>query len=79
MIDIDRLRLRLPAGYRGRAESIARLVASELEGRLEGASGGIANLQVGPVEIAPGANDRAVAETIATAVAARATYALRGM
>ena len=77
MIDIGRLRLRLPAGYQGRADSIARLVAAELEGRLQGVAGGIDELRVGPVEIAHGANDRAVAQAVATSVAENANRALR--
>ena len=78
MIDVDRLRLSLPAGYAGRADSIARLVASELETRLAGAAGALDGLQVGPVEITPGANDRAVAQTIAAAITDRTHSALKG-
>lgn len=78
MIEIGRLRLRLPAGYQGRAGSIARLAAAELERRLRGVSGTLDDLRVGPVEIAPGANDRAVAEAVASSVADRATRLLGG-
>ena len=78
MIDIGRLRLRLPAGYQGRADAIARLVAAELRGRLGGVEGGIEDLRVGPVEVAPGADDRAVAQAIAGSVADRARGALEG-
>ena len=78
MIDIGRLRLRLPAGYQGRADSIARLLATELRGRLDGVEGGIDELRVGPVEVAPGTSDRAMAEAIAGSVADRARAALGG-
>jgi hypothetical protein len=77
MIDIGRLRLQLPAGYQGRADSIARLVAAELRGRLQGVAGGIDELRVGQVEIAAGANDRAVAQAVAASVADNAHRALR--
>ncbi len=77
MIDIGRLRLQLPAGYQGRAGSIAQLVAAELRGRLEGVEGGLDQLRVGPVEIAPGANDRAVAQSVAASIADHARQALR--
>ena len=78
MIHIDRLRLHLPAGYQGRAREIARLVASELKGSLGTTAGNLERLQVGPLQLAPGAGNRAVARRIATSVTSRVNDSLRG-
>ena len=69
MIEIDRLRLHLPAGFERRAAGISRMVAEELarlplagEKRLE-------TLRVPGVQASPGQSNRQVAARIASAIA----------
>lgn len=70
MLTIDRLRLRLPPGYEGRAESIALEVAEALSRSPVGGDRSLDSLTVGPVPIASGA-DKAVAADIAAAIQSR--------
>ena len=68
MLTIDRLRLGLPAAYRGRAHLIARMVANELAAVPVKDNRKIERLNLPPITIAPGAADQQVARQIAAAV-----------
>ena len=72
MLRIDRLSLRLPAGYEDRAEPLARAVAAELAGMPLPGSRDVARLALPPV---PGAGDDA---EVAARVAGTASAVLRG-
>ncbi len=77
MLSIDAIRLHLPTEYSGRAANIARLVGGEL-GRLSwpGAAN-IPHLKLGPLMIAPGGSDAAVAQTIAVHIQASVAGRMR--
>jgi hypothetical protein len=68
MLTIDRLRMELPAAFRGREGEIARLVAEELAAVSPAIDREIHRLALAPVEVHPRATDRDVARTIAQAV-----------
>lgn len=78
MLNIDRLRLCLPAGFEPRARGIVRLLADELAAFEAPAARRIGRLSLGPVEIQPGASDRDVARSMARAVASAAGLRKRG-
>ena len=69
MIRIDRLQLRLPPGYEHRAATIVPLVAEILAGYSSTDPRDVSSLQVSPVQAAPGASDREVAEQVARGIA----------
>ncbi len=73
MLKIDRLRLTLPAGFEGRARSIARRLAEELARPLPaGASGQrLARLEIPPLTVGPEAGDRQIARRLADNLHAR--------
>ena len=71
MLNIDRLRLSLPAGYERRAERIGRLVADELASLQLAGDASFDRLSVPAVKIARGASDRQVAGAIAGAIATK--------
>lgn len=65
MLSIDSIRLHLPAEYSGRAANIARLVGGEL-GRISwSGTADISHLKLGPLMMAPGGTDAALAQIIA--------------
>lgn len=73
MLKIDRLRLSLPAGYEGRADRIARLVADELAGLQLQGDAHFDRLTLPAVEVGPRATDRQVASSIAGAMSSHLT------
>ncbi len=68
MLTIDRLRLTIPASFRGRESAIARLVAEELAEIPLASDLSLDRLAVPPVAVAPTAGNREVAKAIAAAV-----------
>lgn len=77
-VDIDRLNLRLPAGYEARAEAIARRVGRELAGLSVAGDLHLASLEVPRVRLAGGETDAVIARRIARAVRGRITEAADG-
>lgn len=73
MLKIDRLRLSLPAGYEGRADRIARLVADELAALQLQGNAQFDRLALPAIEVGPRATDRQVASSIAGAMSSRLT------
>lgn len=71
MMRIDELAIRLPAGFAGRAEHIARLVARELAAiHPPPASRALHALRVAPIVAEPGVSDAVLARRIAGSIAA---------
>ena len=68
MITIDRLTLRLPAGYENRARRIAPLIAHELAAVDVDTNRAIDRIRVSGLEIPPAATDRQAAAAIAGAI-----------
>ena len=80
MLTIDRLRLRLPAGFERRAERIGRLVGDALARIDTGAPGAaltLDRLALPPITIAPGASDFDVAAGVASSVRCQIAAARR--
>ena len=71
MLRIERLTLRLPPGYEGRAGSIARMIGENLAG-IDSAKGGtLRNLVIAPVRIAADSSDAEIARTVASGISAQ--------
>jgi len=70
VLTVDTLRLELPAGYRDRADRVARLTARALSPYAAGPGLALDRLLVGPVEVRAELDDEAVAGEIAAAVGA---------
>jgi hypothetical protein len=68
MLNIDRLRLYLPQGFRDRAPFIARMVAQELAMLQFNVSLDLDRLNLPPVSIPKGAGDQQIARAIAESV-----------
>jgi hypothetical protein len=68
MLRIERLTLRLPAGYQHRAPAIARLVGEGLGQWRPRASQTITHQVAPPVRIPPQASDRAIAQAIVAGI-----------
>lgn len=68
MLTIDRLRLRLPASYRDRANEIALLVGRELRNYEAPSTVALNSLMLPPIKMAPGMASRDVARVIASAI-----------
>lgn len=66
--EIDQLTLRLPAGFAHRAQAIAGLLGEALSRQPAWPGGRIAQLGVGPLRVDAGHSDRAIAESIASAI-----------
>jgi hypothetical protein len=77
MLEIERLRLQLPEGFRRRAPRIARLVAEQLAQCDVGEGGRIGRLRAGPVTVGSGDSDRQVATAVARAIDAALAAAPR--
>lgn len=77
MVEIERLSLRLPAGFESRAARIARLAARALSAHALPQSGALALVTVPPLRLDARRSDRALAAEIARGVAA-ATCAAAG-
>jgi hypothetical protein len=69
-LSIDRLSVRLPEGFAGRAEAIVRLMAAELPELVGPGSAARESVRVPPVTMHPGHPDAVVAHAIAAALAA---------
>jgi hypothetical protein len=65
---IDQLNLRLPAGFEHRASGIASELGELLAGMDPGADRAIDWLRLAPVQVAPAASDRDVADAIAAGI-----------
>lgn len=63
-VHIGRVRMRLPAGYRGRAENIARGVAQGVAGLRPSTTRALDTLTVGPVRVDAGASDAQIADAV---------------
>lgn len=69
MLEIDRLVLRLPPGFEGRAARIGRLTAEALAARPLPAGGGeLPHLAVPTQSVSPSWSDRRIAEHLAGAI-----------
>ena len=68
MLTVDRMSLRLPAGFEHRANRIAALVAQQLAATPLSASRVIAHLRVGEVETTASHTDHDVAARIGQAI-----------
>ncbi len=68
MLTVDRLSLRLPAGFEHRASSIASLVAQQLATTQLSASQAIAHMRVGEVETTASHTDHDIAVRIGQAI-----------
>ncbi len=64
MIHIDRIRMRLPAGFEHRATSIARLVGEELAKRSVSQDVSLESVSIKPPQISPGMPDIEIANLI---------------
>ena len=64
-LHIGRMRLRLPAGYAGRAESIARAIAQATAGIGAREARTLDTLAVGPIRVDAGASDAQIAAAAA--------------
>lgn len=64
-VHIGRVRMRLPAGYAGRAENIARGVAQSVAQLRPNTARSIDTLAVGPIRVDAGASDAQIAEAVA--------------
>jgi hypothetical protein len=74
VLTVDRLALRLPAGFERRARRLAELAAAELATATAAAGlppgeTRLSRLAAAPVAISPGASDAEIARRIASAVA----------
>lgn len=63
-VHIGRMRIRLPAGYAGRAENIARSVAQGVAGLRASANRTLDTLTVGPVRVDADASDAQIADAV---------------
>lgn len=68
MLTIDRLRLRLPASYRDRANEIALLVGKELCNYEARSNVALDHLALSPIEVVASMASRDVARAIASAI-----------
>ena len=76
MLHIERMRLRLPAGYEHRASFIARMVGESLAEYKPSEKRNLDSLAIGPVQIMPNDSDQEIAHNIAqriTSVLGRGT------
>ena len=65
MMHIDKITLRLPPGFEGRAESIVRLIGERLaDMKMPGRGGRIDRMAIGPLTISPGRSDRDIATMV---------------
>ena len=65
MLRIDKITLRLPPGFEGRAESIARLIGERLaDMKMPGRGGRIDHMVIGPLGVSPGRSDADIASMI---------------
>jgi len=71
MIDIERLRLRLPAGYEPRAAGIAREFAAALAPLAALGPVNLERLDLAPLRLSPGASDRDIGIAMAHEVQRR--------
>ena len=71
MIEIGSLSLTLPPGFGVRAESIARLTATEIGRSAPGPRGAIDRVDAGTVSVRAGAHDVEIARAVAAAVHAQ--------
>lgn len=75
MLSIERMILKLPAGYETRAGAIARLVAHELAKTPVSESRSLGRVAVPEVQTRPGESDRQLAARIAAAIHGQAAAA----
>ncbi len=68
MLEIDRLRLQLPAGFERRAPRISRLLAEHLAQSQQTRNLSLQRLRAGPIRVAAGDSDRQVARAIARSI-----------
>ncbi len=68
MLDIERIRLQLPAGFGHRAASIARLVGESLADFHATENRDLQRLSIGPVQVSAQATDRDIAQRIAAQI-----------
>ncbi len=65
MLHIDKITLRLPPGFEGRAESIVHLIGERLaEMKMSGRGGRIDHMSIGPLTIHPGRSDADIAAMV---------------
>lgn len=69
MLQIDRIRMRLPAGFEHRAASIARLAGEAMAGHRFSESRTLDHLVISPIQVSPNATDQEIAYGIAQRIA----------
>ena len=65
MLNIERMRIQLPAGFEHRASTIARLVAESLAEIHPSENRKLDRLSIGPVQVLPNATDQEIAQNVA--------------
>ena len=69
MLRIDRLRMQLPAGFKHRASSIARLVGESMAGIHPSQNRTLDRLSIGPIQVSPNSTDQDIAHSVTERIA----------
>lgn len=69
MLNVERIRMQLPAGYEHRASSIVRLLGEELAQIQLSENRTLDRLSITPVKVSPNATDQEIAHAIAEQMA----------
>lgn len=71
MLHIERMRMKLPAGFEHRASTIGRLVADAMAQFEPAEQRTLERLSIDPVRISPGATDQDIAQSIAEQIVSK--------
>ena len=71
MLNIEHMRMQLPAGFEHRASTIARLVGESMAEIPFSENRTLDRLSISPVQISPNATDQEIAHCIARQIASR--------
>ena len=69
MLNIERMRMHLPAGFEHRASAIARLVGESMAEFHPVENRTLDKLSIGPVQVSPNATDQEIAQRVAEQIA----------
>lgn len=69
MLDIERMRMQLPAGFEHRAAAIARLVGEAMAEIHIYSNRSLERLSISPIQVSPNATDQEIAHSVAERIA----------